>query len=120
MTSIRQTDRQTNTERETRHHLSVCVCLSVCLSVCLPVCLSGFIKSSKKKIPRFFLKTAKYGKYDGFHEKDRKALEMKKAKTAIEYFGMSGGQGDKETGDWTPEGAMAGRNLCRNICFVES
>ena len=45
---------------------------------------------------------------------------MRKAKTAIEYFGMSGGQGDKETGDWTPEGAMAGRNLCRNICFVES
>ena len=90
------------------------------MSVCLPVCLSGFIISSKKKIPRFFLKTAKYGKYDGFHEKDRKALEMKKAKTAIEYFGMSGGQGDKETGDWTPEGAMAGRNLCRNICFVES
>ena len=54
-------------------------------------------------------------------KRDRTNIGNEKSQeTAIEYFGMSGGQGDKETGDWTPEGAMVGRNLCRNICFVES
>ena len=55
-----------------------------------------------------------------FMKRTEKIGNEQSQKTAIEYFGMSGGQGDKETGDWRPEGAMVGRNLCRSICFVES
>ena len=56
-----------------------------------------------------------------FMKRDRTNIGNEKSQeNAIEYFGMSGGQGDKETGDWRPEGAMVGRNLCRSICFVES
>ena len=33
------------------------------------------------------------------------------------YSGLSGGQGDRETGDWRPEGAMGGRKYVQEHMF---
>ena len=33
------------------------------------------------------------------------------------YSGLSGGQGDRETGDWRPEGAMVGRKYMQKHMF---